>query len=969
MLSCKFKKIVATMLVSSCIFLNISTISSAVEKPEGKKVTSEASSQNKDLKRKIVGYFPEWAYKSEAQAYFDVADLQWDSLTHIQYSFAMIDPQTNKIKFGDEHAAIKEDFSNHELTHKGKKVELDPTLPYKGHFNILQTMKKQYPDVDLLISVGGWAGSRGFYTMLDTDAGINTFADSCVDFIRTYGFDGVDIDFEYPSSTSQSGNPDDFDLSEPRRAKLNERYNLLMKTLREKLDAASKTDGKDYLLTAAVTASSWVLGGVSSNEYAKNLDFLSVMSYDFHGGWNEFVENLANIYPDPADKETSAMLMPVLNMDWAYRYYRGVLPSEKILMGIPYYTRGWENVQGGTNGLHGTSKTPASGKYNIWGDDLNGDGVLEPAGANPLWHGLNLMDQDPNVKEYWDDVGKVPHLWNDKDKTFLSFENEKSIDERVKYIEDKNLGGALIWVMNGDYGLNPNYVEGSTKINEGKYTFGDTLTKRLKAGLDKMGDCKETNDEIPNLEPINVDVKLGGVYDHPNYTYTLDITNHTGEKIEGGWTVSFDLPKSAVYNSSWGGTATTEDINDTFTRVTITGGAWQGIDPGAKISVQGMIGLCFSGVRNITFNGKNPIGNSDITVNSAPTIKGATNTEIKVNEKFDPKAGVTASENITFNGKNPIGNSDITVNSAPTIKGATNTEIKVNEKFDPKAGVTASDKEDGDLTSKIAIEGTVDTTKVGSYKLIYTVKDSKNLETKVERTIKVVNNSEVTPDSNTAPVLTGVTNKTIKLNEKFDPKAGVTASDKEDGDLTSKIIIEGTVDTTKAGTYTLVYKVKDSKGLETPKAGVTASDKEDGDLTSKIIIEGTVDTTKAGTYTLVYKVKDSKGLETNATAIITVVKESTPSNDTYDANKVYLAGDTVIYNGKTYTAKWWTKGETPDKSSAWELVVTPNADGTVNYTSGKAYNSGTIVKYNGKNYKAAWWTNSLPGSDSSWILI
>lgn len=875
MLSCKFKKIVATMLVSSCIFLNISTISSAVEKPEGKKVTSEASSQNKDLKRKIVGYFPEWAYKSEAQAYFDVADLQWDSLTHIQYSFAMIDPQTNKIKFGDEHAAIKEDFSNHELTHKGKKVELDPTLPYKGHFNILQTMKKQYPDVDLLISVGGWAGSRGFYTMLDTDAGINTFADSCVDFIRTYGFDGVDIDFEYPSSTSQSGNPDDFDLSEPRRAKLNERYNLLMKTLREKLDAASKTDGKDYLLTAAVTASSWVLGGVSSNEYAKNLDFLSVMSYDFHGGWNEFVENLANIYPDPADKETSAMLMPVLNMDWAYRYYRGVLPSEKILMGIPYYTRGWENVQGGTNGLHGTSKTPASGKYNIWGDDLNGDGVLEPAGANPLWHGLNLMDQDPNVKEYWDDVGKVPHLWNDKDKTFLSFENEKSIDERVKYIEDKNLGGALIWVMNGDYGLNPNYVEGSTKINEGKYTFGDTLTKRLKAGLDKMGDCKETNDEIPNLEPINVDVKLGGVYDHPNYTYTLDITNHTGEKIEGGWTVSFDLPKSAVYNSSWGGTATTEDINDTFTRVTITGGAWQGIDPGAKISVQGMIGLCFSGVRNITFNGKNPVGNSDITVNSAPTIKGATNTEIKLNEKFDPKAGVTA-----------------------------------------------SDKEDGDLTSKIAIEGTVDTTKVGSYKLIYTVKDSKNLETKVERTIKVVNNSEVTPDSNTAPVLTGVTNKTIKLNEKFDPKAGVTASDKEDGDLTSKIIIEGTVDTTKAGTYTLVYKVKDSKGLET-----------------------------------------------NATAIITVVKESTPSNDTYDANKVYLAGDTVIYNGKTYTAKWWTKGEAPDKSSAWELVVTPNADGTVNYASGKAYNGGTIVKYNGKNYKAAWWTNSLPGSDSSWILI
>ena len=361
-----------SLALALCLF-NTGTLANA--NPTTDKAQEKTFSAKDDLKRKIVGYFPEWAYKSEAQGYFDVADLQWEQLTHIQYSFASIDPKTNKIAFGDKHAAIEEDFKDYDLSHNGKKVELDKTLPYKGHFNLMQVMKKQYPDVDLLISVGGWAGSRGFYTMLDTDQGIETFANSCVDFIRDYGFDGVDIDFEYPSSTSQSGNPDDFDLSEPRRKTINARYNKMMEVLREKLDAASKKDGKDYLLTAAVTASSWVLGGVSDNSYAKNLDFLSVMSYDFHGGWNEFVENLANIYPDPNDTETIGMLMPVLSMDWAYRYYRGVLPPEKILMGIPYYSRGWENVQGGDGtGLHGRSKTPASGKYNIWGDDLNGDG-------------------------------------------------------------------------------------------------------------------------------------------------------------------------------------------------------------------------------------------------------------------------------------------------------------------------------------------------------------------------------------------------------------------------------------------------------------------------------------------------------------------------------------------------------------------------------------------------------------------
>ena len=429
----KLKKVLSSLLVTAVAF-------SAFSAPVSAKTFTQDKSKveipkEKQLERKVVGYFPEWAYKSEAQGYFDVGDLQWDYLTHIQYSFAMVDPATNKIAFGDKHAAIEEDFKDMNITHKGKPLELDKNLPYKGHFNLLQTMKKQYPDVDLLISVGGWAGSRGFYTMLDTDEGIETFANSCVDFIRQYGFDGVDIDFEYPSSTSQSGNPDDFDVSEPRRKTINERYNLMMKTLREKLDKASAEDNKPYLLTAAVTASSWVLGGVSSNEYAKYLDFLSVMSYDFHGGWNEFVENLANIYPDPADKETASMLMPVLCMDWAYRYYRGVLPPEKIIMGIPYYTRGWENVQGGTNGLHGTSKTPASGKYNIWGDDLDGDGNLEPAGANPLWHVLNLLEEDPNLKVHWDDVGKVPYVWQDNEKVFLSFENEQSIDERINYIK------------------------------------------------------------------------------------------------------------------------------------------------------------------------------------------------------------------------------------------------------------------------------------------------------------------------------------------------------------------------------------------------------------------------------------------------------------------------------------------------------------------------------------------------------
>ncbi len=806
----------AVVVAMTCSMLSSPTTANATTETKPTDAKIETKAQTTDLNRKIVGYFPEWAYKSEAQGYFDVADLQWEELTHIQYSFCMVDEKTNKITFGDKKAAIEETFEGHELTHNGKKIELDKTLPYKGHFNVMQVMKKQYPDVKLLMSVGGWAGSRGFYTMMDTDAGIDTFTNSCVDFIRQYGFDGIDIDFEYPSSTPTCGNPADSDVSEPRRAKINERYNVMMKELRKKLDAASKQDGKNYLLTAAVTASSWVLGGVSDNSYAKELDFLSVMSYDFHGGWNEFVENLANIYPDPQDTETTGMLMPTLNMDWAYRYYRGVLPPEKILMGIPYYSRGWENVTGGTNGLHGKSKTPASGKYNVWGDDLNGDGVLEPAGANPLWHILNLADKDSNFKKYWDDAGKVPHYWQDNEKVFLSFEDTQSINERVKYIQDKNLGGALIWVMNGDYGENPNYVPGSNKVNEGKYTFGNTLTKTLRDGLNKIGPCKETltDDKVSSLPKTPVDVTLKGVYDHPNYTYSLKITNHSDKKIDGGWTVSFDLPKSAEYKSSWGGTATVKKGTD-FDTVTITGGAWQGIDPGASIEVQGMIGLCFSGVRNITFNGCNPVG------------------------------------------KNVIPNPD----PEPSK------DLKV-----PSIVSDEANSADG----------------------AYTV-------------------------NATIPANSNATDYTLYENDI--------------------LVKQGKVDGTSATETKIDYAAKD---------------KVNGTYNYKIVLTNGTKSTEA------------------KTAVVVKIGEVTPpepSKDTYDPSKIYNTGDTVIYKGITYKAKWWTKGETPGTSAAWEQVVTPNGDGSVNYVPGKAYNGGDVVLYNGVKYKAAWWTNSVPGSDSSWTKL
>ncbi|MGL4913304.1 MAG: immunoglobulin-like domain-containing protein, partial [Romboutsia sp.] len=260
------------------------------------------------------------------------------------------------------------------------------------------------------------------------------------------------------------------------------------------------------------------------------------------------------------------------------------------------------------------------------------------------------------------------------------------------------------------------------------------------------------------------------------------------------------------------------------------------------------------------------------------------------------------------------------VNQAPVFKGIADKTITVGDSFDALAGITATDKEDGDLTSSIKVSGKVDTNKAGTYKLTYTVADSEGLATKKTRTITV--REEVTePEVNEAPVFAGVTDKTIKVGQIFDALAGVTATDKEDGNLTDKIEVTGKVDTSKAGKYTLTYSVTDSKGLETvAKRTITLeSDSVDG--------------------------------------------------DTYDPNTIYYGGEIVIYKGQEYKAKWWTQGDAPDQSQAWEKIVKPNEDGSMDWYEGMVCVGGDVVTYNGKSYEAKWWTNTAPGSDDSWKLI
>ncbi|NRQ39197.1 chitinase [Nonomuraea sp. NN258] len=640
-----------------------------------------------DHPRRIIGYFTSWRTGKNGQPAYLANNIPWGKVTHINYAFAHVN-SANKIGVDSSATALEWPGV--------AGAEMDPAYAYKGHFNLLNKYKKQNPNTKTLISVGGWAetggyfdasgnrvNSGGFYSMTTNadgsvnQAGINTFADSVVAFLRTYGFNGVDIDYEYPTSMKDAGNPLDWSIANARRGNLMKGYAALMKTLREKLDTAAAADSKYYMLTVAAPASGYLLRGMETFQVAQYLDYVNIMSYDLHGAWNEFVGPNAALFDDGKDAElakwgvyTTSQYggLGYLNTDWAYHYFRGAMQSGRINIGVPYYTRGWKNVNGGTNGLWGTSigqsgncaqgltscGDGARGIDNLWHDVENGKEV--GAGSNPMWHAMNLAKgiagsygpqyglnpaTDPEDKltgtytRHYDSTLTAPWLWNASKKVFLSTEDDQSLGAKADYVKNQGIGGIMIWELAGDYAWD------SAK---GEYFMGQTLTSLLydKFKAATPYGAAKSKVAIP-AEKLDVTIQSTAFpVGDSNYPISpkLVITNKSQMTIPGGaeiqWDYSTSAPNNAKDQSGFGLRVISSEhstagnvggLKGDFHRVSVKLPSWQSLAPGASVTMDYVYYLPTPGQANytLTFGGKTyglaqDLARGGVTPEPTPTI-------------------------------------------------------------------------------------------------------------------------------------------------------------------------------------------------------------------------------------------------------------------------------------------------------------------------------------------------------------
>jgi chitinase len=419
----------------------------------------------------VSAYFADWDVYGRG---YHVKDIPATKINVIQYAFGVpsFDPTSGAVGCNilDPWADYQQPYTA-DLTVNGVADDAaNPDQHLYGSFNQLVELKAANPNLKVEISLGGWTKSTWFSQLAATPERRTAFVSACIDtFIKgnlpgnswpagaggdgaAAGlFDGIDIDWEYPTAVA-GGN---IGVSPA------DRHNatLLAAEFREQLDAYGATTGKHYLLTAALPAAASATKYYEIGAISQYFDWDNIMAYDYNvpGGTTAAPDSLFGYDPrDPGAKDWTWNVVGTVG-----NYLLNGVPASKIVVGVPFYGNQYLNTGTKNHGLY-TS-------FDSTGLDVNS--LTADSAPQPTYHELVDLSGDVSADGntgangytvYWDAPGGEPYLSSPSAShptlttgpatvpTVVTFESPQSIGERTVLIKALHLRGAMLWEISQD---------------------------------------------------------------------------------------------------------------------------------------------------------------------------------------------------------------------------------------------------------------------------------------------------------------------------------------------------------------------------------------------------------------------------------------------------------------------------------------------------------------------------------------
>ncbi|XP_060897785.1 chitinase, acidic.1 [Labrus mixtus] len=342
---------------------------------------------------KLVCHMTNWAQYRPGAGKFTPDNIDPFLCTHIIYNLATINSfnQISPIEWNDEQQFVR-----------------------------LNAHKNVNPALKTLLSVGGTLnGISPFITMVSTVTSRAAFIRSAISYLRTHNFDGLNLAWEYPAHNGSPGTD-------------KQRFTMLVKELVKAFEDDARDTRKTQLLLSATVAGfiPTINAAYEVKDISVQLDFINVMTYDFHGHWEAATGHNSPLYRSSVDM--GSHVHHNINSSIAHWIALGA-PAEKLLLGIATYGRTYRLT------------TPANGL----GAPANG-----PADAGPytrtagFWSYYEVCEFISFATEHWIPEQEVPY--STAGSAWVGYDNLHSHSAKVEWLTDKNLGGAHVWTLDMD---------------------------------------------------------------------------------------------------------------------------------------------------------------------------------------------------------------------------------------------------------------------------------------------------------------------------------------------------------------------------------------------------------------------------------------------------------------------------------------------------------------------------------------